>query len=138
MADYRAPVLEVDGKRSGDLQHALAYVQASPLGPVIGDQFMGLTGSGPAQYQVQLTLPVISADVLAEMPAPPPPRDYTVRAMLDGVTVALPALRAPAQRVKGRARVVYWSFAPRLGRAAGSGRWGFGDTRWERILMPVR
>ena len=101
MADYRAPVLEVDGKGGGDLQKALAYVQASPLGPIIGDQFMGLTGSGPAQYQVQLTLPVISAEVLAAMPAPPPPRDYAVRATLDGVTVALPALRAPAQRVKG-------------------------------------
>jgi len=44
---------------------------------------------------------VISAEVLAAMPAPPPPRDYTVRTTLGGVTVALPALRAPAQRVEG-------------------------------------
>ena len=101
MADYKAPILEIDGKAGGDLQQALAYVQASPLGPIIGGQFMGLTGSGPAQYQVKLSLPVISAEVLAAMPAPPPPRDYTVRAMLGGVTVALPALRAPAQRVEG-------------------------------------
>ncbi len=41
MADYRAPVLEIDGKGGGDLHKALAYVQASPLGPIIGDQFMG-------------------------------------------------------------------------------------------------
>ena len=101
MADYKAPILEIDGKAGGDLQQALAYVQASPLGPIIGEQFMGLAGSGPAQYQVKLSLPVISAEVLAAMPAPPPPRDYTVRAMLGGVTVALPALRAPAQRVEG-------------------------------------
>ncbi|MDH4167130.1 MAG: YhdP family protein [Gammaproteobacteria bacterium] len=101
MADYKAPILEIDGKAGGDLQKALAYVQASPLGPIIGEQFMGLTGSGPAQYQVRLSLPVISATALDAMPAPPPPRDYTVRVMLDGVTVALPALRAPAQRVKG-------------------------------------
>jgi len=101
MADYRAPILEIDGKAGGDLQKALAYVQASPLGPIIGEQFMGLTGSGPAQYQVQLSLPVISAEVLAAMPVPPPPRDYSVRVLLDGATVALPALRAPAQRVKG-------------------------------------
>ena len=101
MADYRAPVLEIDGKGGGDLHKALAYVQASPLGPIIGDQFMALTGSGPAQYQVRLKLPVISDELLAAMPAPPPPRDYTVRVVLDGVTVALPALRAPAQRVEG-------------------------------------
>ena len=101
MADYKAPVLEIDGKAAGDLQQALAYLQTSQLGPVIGEQFMGLTGSGPAQYDVQLTLPVISDEAVAELPAPPPPRDYTVRAILDGVTVALPALRAPAQRVQG-------------------------------------
>ncbi len=101
MADYRAPVLEIDSKAAGDLQKALAFMQASPLGPVIGDQFMGLTGSGPAQYEVELTLPILSAEVLAKMSTPPPRRDYTVRAALDGVTVALPALRAPAQRVKG-------------------------------------
>ena len=101
MADYRAPVLEIDSKASGDLQQALAFLQASPLGPVIGEQFMGLTGSGPAQYQVQLTLPILSDEVLATLSTPPPARDYTVRAALDGVTVALPALRAPAQRVQG-------------------------------------
>ena len=101
MAEYRAPVLQIDGQASGDLRQALAYLQGSPLGPVIGDQFMSLTGSGPARYDVQLTLPVISDEVLATLPKPWPLRDYRVRAMLDGVTVALPALRAPAQRVQG-------------------------------------
>ncbi len=101
MADYKAPVLEIAGKASGDLRKALAYVQGSPLGPIVGEQFMSLSGSGPAQYEVSLTLPVIAQEALAELTAPPPARDYTVRAALDGVTVALPALRAPAQRVKG-------------------------------------
>jgi uncharacterized protein (TIGR02099 family) len=101
MADYKAPVLQVSGKASGDLQKALAYVQASPLGPVVGDVFMGLSGSGPARYDVQLTLPAIAPETLAELAEPPPPRDYTVRAQLDGVNVTLPALRAPAQRVRG-------------------------------------
>lgn len=101
MGDYKAPVLEIAGKAGGDLRKALTYVQGSPLGPIIGEQFMGLTGDGPAQYEVQITLPVIADEVLAGLPAPPPPRDYTVRATLDGATVLLPALRAPAQRVKG-------------------------------------
>ena len=89
------------GQAAGDLQKALAFMQASPLGPVIGDQFMGLSANGPAQYQVQLTLPILSDDVLATLSTPPPERDYTVRAALDGVNVSLPALRAPAQKVKG-------------------------------------
>ncbi len=101
MADYKAPVLQVTGKASGDLQKALAYVQASPLGPVVGDVFMSLSGNGPARYDVQLTLPAISPEALAELAVPPPPRDYTVRAQLDGVNLTLPALRAPAQRVRG-------------------------------------
>ena len=101
MADYKAPVLRVSGKASGDLQSALAYVQASPLGPVVGDVFMGLSGNGPARYDVQLTLPAISPESLAELAEPPPPRDYTVRAQLDGVNLTLPALRAPVQRVRG-------------------------------------
>jgi uncharacterized protein (TIGR02099 family) len=101
MSDYKAPVLEIDGRANGDLEKALAYVQGSPLGPIVGEQFMSLSGSGPAQYQVQLTLPAIAEETLAGLPAPQPVRDYTVRAMLAGVTVALPALRAPAQRVNG-------------------------------------
>ncbi|MDH5227562.1 MAG: DUF3971 domain-containing protein, partial [Gammaproteobacteria bacterium] len=101
MGDYKAPVLEIAGRAGGDLRKALTYVQGSPLGPIIGEQFMSLTGNGPAQYEVQITLPVIADEVVAELPSPPPPRDYTVRAALDGATVLLPALRAPAQRVKG-------------------------------------
>lgn len=101
MGDYKSPVLEIAGKAGGDLHKALAYVQGSPLGPIIGEQFMGLAGDGPAQYEVQITLPVIAAEALSGLPAPPPPRDYTVRAQLAGVNVSLPALRAPAQRVSG-------------------------------------
>ena len=62
---------------------------------------MSLSGNGPARYDVQLTLPAISTEALAGLAAPPPPRDYTVRAQLDGVNLTLPALRAPAQRVRG-------------------------------------
>lgn len=101
MAEYKAPVLQIDGQASGDLRQALAYLQGSPLGPTIGEQFMSLTGSGPARYDVKLTLPTISDETLATLPKPWPLRDYRVRTMLDGVTVALPALRAPVQRVQG-------------------------------------
>lgn len=101
MSDYKTPVLEIEAQGSGDLQQALAFVQASPLGPRVGAQFMGLRGNGPARYDVKLTLPVMSDEARAEAELPVPARDYFVRATVQGVNVALPALRAPAQRVTG-------------------------------------
>ena len=101
LGDYKTPVLEIEAKGSGDLQKALAFVQASPLGPRIGAQFMGLRGNGPARYDVSLTLPVVSDEARAAAALPVPERDYFVRATLQGANVSLPALRAPAQRVTG-------------------------------------
>ncbi|HEX9208364.1 MAG TPA: YhdP family protein [Steroidobacteraceae bacterium] len=101
LGDYKIPVLEIGVKGAGDLQQALAFVQASPLGPRIGTQFMGLRGDGPARYDVQLTLPIVSDEARAEADIPIPERDYFVRATLQGANVSLPALRAPAQRVTG-------------------------------------
>jgi uncharacterized protein (TIGR02099 family) len=101
LTDYHAPVLLIGAEASGDLARALSFVQASPLGPRIGPQFMGLRGNGPARYDVRLTLPILSPEALAELEEPKPQRDYYVRADLDNVNVSLPALRAPAQRVSG-------------------------------------
>ncbi len=101
LGDYHTPVLEIEAKAQGDLQKALAFVQASPLGPRIGEQFMGLRGNGAARYDFSLTLPVLSDAARAEAGRPVPERDYFVRATLQGANVALPALRAPAERVSG-------------------------------------
>ncbi|MGI9246399.1 MAG: YhdP family phospholipid transporter, partial [Steroidobacteraceae bacterium] len=101
MRDYKLPVLEIEAQASGDLRKALGYVQASPLGPRLGEVFMGLRGSGPARYEVKLLLPAVSAAARQELATPLPERDYLVRASLEGATVALPALRSPAQRVVG-------------------------------------
>jgi uncharacterized protein (TIGR02099 family) len=101
LSDYKAPVLDIDARGGGDLRRALAFVQRSPLGPRLGSTFMGLRGQGPARYDVELLLPVMSSETLAVLETPPPERDYLVRAKLDGVEVRLPALRAPAERVAG-------------------------------------
>lgn len=103
LSDYQVPVLEIAAQAAGDLAPALAFVQQSPLGPRIGDQFMGLRGDGPARYDVKLVLPLVSAESRARLADTwvIPPRDYFVRATLDGVNVALPALRAPVQRAAG-------------------------------------
>ena len=44
----------------------------------------------------------------------------------------------PERNVKGRAMLIYWSFAPDGERPGGRARWWLGDTRWERILRPAR
>ena len=101
LSDYRAPVLGIDARGRGDLEKALSFVQGSPLGPRIGDVFMGLRGSGAARYDVRLVLPVMSEAAREAFGPGLPEREWFVRATLDGATVSLPQLRAPAQRVAG-------------------------------------
>lgn len=89
--DLKTPVIGVSADASGDLGHALEFLQQSPLGPRLGSQFMGLEGEGQADYVVDLRIPTRDAAG----------RDYRVQAKLHSVTVSLPALRAPAERVSG-------------------------------------
>jgi uncharacterized protein (TIGR02099 family) len=101
LADYKFPVLDIAGAGTGDLGLALGFLQRSPLGPRLGTQFMGLSGSGPTRYTVNLLLPVMSQEALAGIDGEAPRQDYRVRADLDSVTVMSPALRTPAQKVTG-------------------------------------
>jgi uncharacterized protein (TIGR02099 family) len=89
--DLKSPDIEVNAEATGDLAKALAVVQASPLGQVLGEQFMQLAGRGPADYVFSLRLP--SADHSAY--------DYRVRTRLRSVSVDWPVLRAPATQVTG-------------------------------------
>ena len=89
--ELKTPVIGVNAAAGGDLGVALAFLQGSPLGPRLGRQFMGLTGRGPADYDVDLRIAT----------GEPGQRDYRVRTTLHSVDVTLPALRAPAERVSG-------------------------------------
>ncbi|MFO1392898.1 MAG: YhdP family protein [Steroidobacteraceae bacterium] len=91
IADMHEAVVEVDATASGDLARALPFVQRSPVGAVLGGQFMGLTGQGPADYSVKLHLPTLPGE----------PHDLVIRTNLRSATVGIPALRAPAERVTG-------------------------------------
>jgi len=91
IADMRETVVEVDAAVTGDLGKALPFVQQSPVGAVLGSQFMGLAGEGPADYSVRLHLPTQALAM----------HDLLVRANLRSATVAVPALRAPVERVTG-------------------------------------
>jgi uncharacterized protein (TIGR02099 family) len=90
--DLREPVVKVDASATGDLSAALAVVQGSPLGPLLGPQFLRLSGSGPADYEFRLDLPTQDVER----------RDYSVGVNLRSVTVATPTLRSPAREVTGR------------------------------------
>jgi uncharacterized protein (TIGR02099 family) len=91
IADMSQAVVDVDVDATGDLATALPFVQSSPVGQTLGREFMGLTGQGPASYEVKLALPTHEG---AE-------HDVLVRSTLRSVNVRLPALRAPFERVTG-------------------------------------
>jgi uncharacterized protein (TIGR02099 family) len=91
IADLKAPVIDIDASGGGDLAAALGMLQKSPLGPVLGRQFMRLVGSGDTAIDLKLHL----------TPREPENRDYEVRTRLSNATVSLPLLRAPAEQVSG-------------------------------------
>ncbi|HSQ69334.1 MAG TPA: YhdP family protein, partial [Steroidobacteraceae bacterium] len=91
MPDYRSPVIEVDAAGSGDVGEALEILRSSPLGPRLGEQFMALRGSGPADYELALHMATQDPD----------DRRFLVRTTLRSATVSTPMLRAPAREVVG-------------------------------------
>ncbi len=92
IADMHDTVVEVAAQASGDLDTALKFAQKSPVGAVLGGQFTGLSGSGPAEFTVKLHLPANGVDL----------HDYVIRTNLRAATVNLPALQAPVERVTGQ------------------------------------
>ncbi len=95
IADMHDTVIEVAAQASADLGVALPFAQKSPVGAVLGSQFMGLAGSGPAEFTVKLHLPANQAANQTDR------TDYVIRSNLHAATVNVPALRAPAERVTG-------------------------------------
>jgi uncharacterized protein (TIGR02099 family) len=91
IADMHEPVVDVSAEASGDLDKALPFAQKSPVGAVLGKQFMGLAGHGPADFTVKLHLPTNGTE----------PHDFVIGANLHSATVTVPALPAPAERVTG-------------------------------------
>jgi uncharacterized protein (TIGR02099 family) len=89
--DLRNAVIDIDADAEGDVGAALGYLQGSPLAPRLGPLVNQLSGSGPADYAVSLTLPL--RDLAS--------RDYRVRAEFRSATLRLPALRAPVVDLTG-------------------------------------
>lgn len=93
--DYRDPVLELAATAAGDVGQALELLQASPLGPQLGEQFMSLSAEGPADFSFDMRLP--TGDVAA--------REYTVRTRLRSATARWPVLREPVTRITGELEI---------------------------------
>jgi uncharacterized protein (TIGR02099 family) len=93
--DYREPVLELGATAAGDVGQALELLQKSPLGPQLGEQFMALSGQGPADFAFDMKLP--TGNVAA--------REYSVRTRFRSATARWPVLREPVTRITGELEI---------------------------------
>jgi uncharacterized protein (TIGR02099 family) len=94
--DFKHNVLLLTGTARGDVDHALRYLQTSPLGPVMGGAFMGLRGRGTGAYAVELSLP------LKNLAA----RHVDATAKVSNAWLDHSALNTPLARLSGSLRVV--------------------------------
>lgn len=96
IADFKEGRLALQAEGSGDLRHALEYLQGSPLAPVLGEQFAHLRGSGPVSARVELLLP-LSKSVQE--------RSVYVHTTFDGAQARLDGLQAPLTALSGTLEV---------------------------------
>lgn len=95
IADFKEAELTLEGRVAGDLGSALAYLQESPIGPGLGEQFMNLRGAGQAHIDVNLRLPLKSV------------RDYrlAVETHLSGASATTQGFPAQITELAGVLRV---------------------------------
>lgn len=89
--DFQAGNLSVDAQTAGDLQHALEFLQNSPIREALGEQFQKLSGQGATTSKVQLRLPLKH---IAD-------RRITVQTQLKDATVLAEGLSAPITSLSG-------------------------------------
>ena len=58
MADFLEAELTASAHAEGDARDALAFLQSSPVGPRLGEFFMGVRAQGPLSTQVALDFPI--------------------------------------------------------------------------------
>lgn len=111
MVDWREGGMTARLPVAGDLGEAFGLLQSSPLGPTLGDLFMGLSGRGPVQGEVVLYLPLKHME----------DRGVTVATRVQGAEVREAGIDEPLTDLGGTLTVRDGAiFAPRLeGRFAG-------------------
>lgn len=90
-ADFRAGNIAVDAVASGDLDHALNFLQASPVSAALGETFQQLGGQGETESRVTLWLPMKR---IAD-------RRIAVASQLRDATVTLEGVDAPITNLTG-------------------------------------
>ena len=90
-ADFKQGDLKIAATANGDLSAALDFLQKSPVGAVIGPQFMALRGQGATHSKVSLLLPITHVEN----------RRLSVATKLSGATVSLADVNAPVTQLNG-------------------------------------
>jgi uncharacterized protein (TIGR02099 family) len=94
-ADFRAGNISINAVASGDLDHALKFLQTSPVSAAFGEPFQKLQGQGEMQSRVSLQLPLKH---IAD-------RKIVVTAQLQDTSVAMDGVNAPVTHLSGTLRV---------------------------------
>jgi uncharacterized protein YhdP len=82
LADYHDAEMLAQARAEGDAKDALRFLQGSPIGPKLGDFFMGVDGHGPLSAQVHLDFPFRQFAL----------RRINIDGRIDGVAARLPGL----------------------------------------------
>lgn len=90
-ADFKEGDLKISAAATGDLGDALGFLQTSPIGEALGEQFRSLRGQGALQSNVSLLLPIKHID----------DRRISVATKLENATVRLSGLNAPVTQLTG-------------------------------------
>jgi uncharacterized protein YhdP len=93
--DFKESELEIKAEARGDLGQGLGYVQQTPIGPMLGDIFQGLQGSGSLQADVDLLLPLKDLSH----------RKVLIHTQLKDAQAALKGLEERATAINGRLSV---------------------------------
>lgn len=115
--DFAAGEMTIHARAHGDLNHALRFLQSSPIGPVLGAQFNRLSGTGETQADVQLHLPLHQIEA----------RRVAVNGRIENATVNSSDLRSPLSELSGSLQVNQ----DMLETAALQGNWRDGPVRIE-------
>lgn len=90
-ADFKQGELKIAATATGDLGSALEFLQTSPIGAALGDQFAALRGAGGLESQVSLLLPITRIG----------DRRISVTTRLAAASVRLAELDAPVTQLSG-------------------------------------
>jgi uncharacterized protein (TIGR02099 family) len=89
--DFKVGDLKLTADANGDLGAALGFLQTSPIGAALGEQFQALRGNGSIESRLSLLLPITHVD----------DRRLSVATKLTDATVRLADLDAPVTQLNG-------------------------------------